>query len=483
MSNNLDEKKNSNQSNEIKVATSNEFINIDIEKNFNYINKIFLKLFNFILPKNENINLSIKNTEDILEYLNKNDRNCNISKSIEDIKKSITIINEKITSFQNKIDKLERNSTNIENIYDSASKNNNTKYNNKNLDNIIIEFKYFKEKTLTEIKKNIKSNEIEIINLNHKFEDKVNDLSNLVDNKLLQNDKNIKILLDKIEKELKESKEIIQISQKNIKEYITDEIDKTLQNYESKVLQDFLNINTDGDKKKQNDENNNSSNVPIMNIYYQKLFFQENFKSLLDSSFNKCLSKIHSSINKLRKEIRSLQLYNKKKNILGATYSSSKLLLYSPKKNKRNTFTNTHDSFDLFNSTHKSNFSQKNTIDYTKKEKLIKKKSTKKIHSNSFNSENKINKLSKRYLFKHKDKKNEVIIKHEKKPIINMKENKVEIVFKKNNSIDKSPKKFHLKKINKSFLPIFTQYKSNSKIKKSKNNFNYKPMLIPINEI
>jgi hypothetical protein len=288
----------------------------------------------------------------------------------------------------------------------------------------------------------------------------------------LKFDNNIKLELDKVEKDLNESKDLIKINQNNIKDCINQEINKTLENYESKVLQDFLNINSDMDKNdKKNSISKNQPNTPIMNIYYQKLFFQENFKSLLDDSFNKSLSKIHASINKLRKEIRHLQLLQKRRNLYGSRprANSTKFALYSP-----NIKSSPKEKPDIMNLTQKSNILNK-SIEINK--------SIKNLSSKSLSFENKKNKLGKNTLIKKKDIKKDFIKEDNNRPRFKLKEKNLELILHKNSSLEKSPKKIQMRNINNSFLPSLAQFKSNSKGKIPKKNYNYKSQLIPINEV
>ena len=469
MSFNKDEFLTNKEKNEIPLENDKN----NVENNMKYINSIILKLFNIIIPIKDNQinNFSENKLKGILDYLNKNEASFHFSKTMEKINNSIKSIDEKIVLFQNKIDILEKKSTsNV--IKDEVEKLLKQNKNNRNIEFISSELSNLKNKVIVDIKKNIKNNGISAKNSEYKLEEKINKVTNDFDNKLLQFDNNIKFELDKVEKDLTESKSLIQINQNNLKECIKQEIDKTLENYESKVLQDFLNINTDLDKNdKKKSISNNQPNTPIMNIYYQKLFFQENFKSLLDDSFNKNLSKIHASINKLRKEIRHIQLFQKKRNLYGARprSNSSNFIFYSSNKNN-----NLKDNSEILNITRKTNTAN-NSIEINHHNFIN--KSTKKLSSKSINYENKKNKIGKTIFIKKKEKDDN------NKPRFKLKEKNIELILHKNNSHDKSPKKIQMRHIHNSFLPALTQFKSNSKGKIPKNNFNYKSLLIPINEV
>jgi len=447
------------------------------ENNMKYINSIILKLVNIILPSKDNKinNFSENKLNDILEYLNKNEGSFDFSKALEKINNSIKTMDEKIVLFQNKIDILEKKSTsNIikEELEKMAKKNKNSR----NIEFMSSELSNLKNKIIVEMKKNIKNNEISIKNTEYKLEEKINNVINDFDNKLLKFDNNIKLELDKVEKDLNESKDLIKINQNNIKECINEEINKTLENYESKVLQDFLNVNTDMDKNdKKNSISNNQNNTPIMNIYYQKLFFQENFKSLLDDSFNKCLSKIHASINKLRREIRHLQLFQRRRNLYGARprANRTKILYYSS--SIRN---NLKESSEILKVPRNSS-TLNNSIEINKQDFIN--KSTKKVSSKSLNFDKKI-KVSKSTFIKKKDLKKDFIKDDNNKPRFKLKEKNIELILHKN-SHEKSPKKIQMRNINNNFLPTLTQFKSNSKGKIPKKNFNFKSLLIPINEV
>jgi len=471
MSFNKDEILTNNQKNEISFENN-------VQNNMKYINSIILKLFNIIIPiKDNKINdFSEDKLKDMLEYLNKNEGSFYFSKTIENINNSIKTIDQKFVLFQNKIDILEKKSTSNF-IKEELEKFAKRDKNSRNIEFMSSELSNLKNKIIVEMKKNIKSNEISVKNTEYKLEEKINNVANDFDNKLLKFDNNIKLELDKVEKDLNESKDLIKINQNNIKDCINQEINKTLENYESRVLQDFLNVNTDMDKNdKKKSISNNQPNSPIMNIYYQKLFFQENFKSLLDDSFNKCLSKIHASINKLRREIRHLQLFQKRRNLYGSTRpraNSTKFFFYSPNSSLK-------ENSDIMNLTQKSNILN-NSIEMNKENFMN--KSNKKLSSKSLSFENKKNKAGKSAFIKKKDIKKDFIKEDNNKPRFKLKEKNIELILHKNNSLEKSPKKIQMRHINKNFLPTLTQFKSNSKGKIPKKNFNYKSLLIPINEV
>ena len=449
------------------------------ENNMKYINSIILKLVNILIPTKDNKinNFSENKLNDMLEYLNKNESSFNFPKTIEKINNSIKTIDEKIALFQNKIELLEKKTTStiIKEELEKLSKNNK---NFRNIEFMSSELSNLKNKVIVDMKKNIKNNEISIKNTEYKLEEKINNIINDFDNKLLRFDNNIKLEIDKVEKDLNESKDLIKINQNNIKECIKQEINKTLENYESKVLQDFLNVNTDMDKNdKKNNISKNQPYTPIMNIYYQKLFFQENFKALLDDSFNKNLSKIHASINKLRKEIRHIQLFQKRKNLYGSKPKSNNtnFLFYSP-----NIKSSTKENSDILNLSQKSNILN-NSIEINKQSLM--KKITKKLSSKSFSFDNKKNKVGKSTLVKKRDIKKDFIKEDNNKPRFKLKQKNLELILNKNNSHEKSPNKIQMRRINNSFLPALAQFKSNSKGKIPKKSYNFKSQLIPINEI
>ena len=454
------------------------------ENNMKYINSIILKIINIIIPTKDNKinNFSENKLNDILEYLNKNEGSFNFSKTIEKINNSIKKIDEKIVLFQNKVDILEKKSTSSI-IKEELEKLAKRDKNSRNIEFISSELSNLKNKVIVDMKKNIKNNEISIKNTENKLEEKINNVINDFDNKLLKFDNNVKLELDRVEKDLSESKDLIKINQNNIKECINQEIDKTLQNYESKVLQDFLNVNTDMDKNdKKNSITTNQPNTPIMNIYYQKLFFQENFKSLLDDSFNKCLSKIHASINKLRKEIRHLQLFQKRRNLYGSKPRANSIQFLYYSQNKKSI---SKENSDIMNLTQKSNILNK-SIEINKKD-LLMNKSLKRLSSKSLSFEKKKNKIGKSTLIKKKEIKKEIkkdfIKEDNNKPRFKLKEKSLELILNKNNSQEKSPKKIQMRHINNSFLPTLTQFKQNSKGKIPKGKYNYKSLLNPINEV